>query len=73
MSEKKPKPKDATLGECVTRLRKEAGLSVEEAAKLAGMTTILWSEIEMGTTGPRGIMLWPMAIALGVRPVDFFA
>lgn len=63
--------KYATFGEKLQAVRKQQGISVEEAAKRAGVKVETWKEYE--DPGHRfGVvpMLWIMAAALDVDVID---
>lgn len=51
------------FGSCIEKTREAGGLSVEEAAHLAGMDTCQWAAIEAGYV-PDPAKLRPMADAL---------
>jgi transcriptional regulator with XRE-family HTH domain len=53
------------FGQCVGKTRQAAGRSVEEAARLAGMTTSQWAAIESRFV-PDPSKLRPMADALEI-------
>jgi transcriptional regulator with XRE-family HTH domain len=62
-----------TLAEAVVDLRKKAGLSIEQAAGAAGMSTDHWVNMEAGTYSPSLTTLWPIARALNITAKDLFA
>ena len=54
------------FGSCIQEARKTAGLSLEEAARLAGMRTSEWAAIEEGTVPQDASRLRAMADAMQI-------
>lgn len=59
-----------TFGERLTELRKESGISVEDAAKAAGITAEVWRDIEDNKKSPTFSGLWLISNAIDVQPKD---
>lgn len=59
-----------TIGEKVSRLRRERKWTQSELADKAGITQNQVSRIEKGKTRPRGSTIQGLADALGVEPED---
>ena len=63
--------KYATFGEKLQAVRKNAGISVEDAARRAGITVAEWERFEASVKrSGRFPMLWTMAAALDVDVID---
>lgn len=60
----------ALVGGNVLRLRRRKSLTQERFAELAGISQQYVSGLERGTRNPTVIMLYQMAEALGVQPLD---
>ncbi|TIL63716.1 MAG: helix-turn-helix transcriptional regulator [Mesorhizobium sp.] len=57
----------------VKRCRTAAGLTQHELAARMGLDRAYVSGLEMGKRNPTVIMLWRIAEAIGVRPVDLLS
>lgn len=54
------------FGQFIRGARKKKGLSIEEAARLAGMTVAEWEAVEAGEVPDEWARLGPIADALGM-------
>lgn len=60
------------VGQTISRLRKEKGLSLRELSELCGLSTTAISKIERGENSPTVGSLHQLAFALEVPITDFF-
>ncbi|MFN2452633.1 MAG: helix-turn-helix domain-containing protein [Pyrinomonadaceae bacterium] len=58
------------VGENLVRLRKARGLSLEQLAKLTGVSRAMLNQIEAGESAPTIALLWKVARGLDVRFAD---
>lgn len=72
---KKPKEKSLarSLGERITEIRTELGLSIEEVAEKAKVSVDTLRGIENRKFNAKFRFIWDIAIALDVRPIDLLA
>src|SRR5438067_6275688 len=68
MSKRAPKPPEtdltASVGKNLRRLRTDRGLSLEQLAKLSGVSRSMLGQIELGQSAPTINVLWKIAQAL---------
>jgi transcriptional regulator with XRE-family HTH domain len=63
-------PTDLALAGAIRKLREERGLSQEDVAFAAGVTTAALSKLERGATSPNWSTIRSIAAALDVRPSE---
>lgn len=61
------------FGQAAREIRKERGLSQEQAALDGGIDRAYYGHIERGTKSATLRTIWKMAAALGVQPSALFA
>ena len=64
--------KARTLGERIEEIRKEQGISIEDAASRSGIPVETWSSIESNSVNVKTRALFDIAFALDVRPKNLF-
>ncbi len=62
----------AELGASVRKARRDRQVTLEELAKLSGVSKSVLSQLERGTTNPTVSTLWSVAGALGLDPSNLF-